>query len=74
MSASETFFAFGFISTFAVAIVVIWFGYVVPQLISQYRILVYHLYHWNPSSPKNPVNASQQATNPELEIQPISVG
>jgi hypothetical protein len=39
MSPLETFFACGFVSTFAVAILATWFRYL-PTLISQYRILV----------------------------------
>lgn len=40
MSPLETFIAFGFISTFAVALLATWFRYL-PTLISLYRKLAY---------------------------------
>ncbi len=43
MSPFETFFAFGFISTFAVALLATWFCYV-PTLIALYRTLAFQ---WN---------------------------
>ena len=43
----ETFFACGFVSTFAVAILATWFRYL-PALIFLYRILVYHLERSSP--------------------------
>ena len=73
MSPNETFFAFGFVSTLTVAILATWFGYVVPLLICQYRILVDHMYHWNLPSPEKSVYNSQQETATEVEIQPLSV-
>lgn len=49
MSPLETFVAFGFISTFAVALLATWFRYL-PKLISLYRNIAYQ---WNqPSSQK----------------------
>jgi hypothetical protein len=43
MSPCETFFAFGFISTFTVALLATWFRYM-PTLIALYRVIVYQ---WN---------------------------
>lgn len=69
----ETFFAFGFVSTFVVALLATWVRYGLPLLISLYRTLVCRLYNWNPSTLEKTVYNSQEVTNPQFEIQNISV-
>lgn len=57
MSPFETFFAFGFISTFTVALLATWFRYY-PTLIALYRVIVYQ---WNQQE-------SEKCTLDELKI------
>jgi hypothetical protein len=43
MSPFETFFAFGFVCTFALALIATWLRYL-PTLIALYRMLAHHCY------------------------------
>lgn len=67
MSPFETFFALGFVSTLACALIATWFRYVVPRLISLYRTLAYYM----ESAQFGKVRyGSRQVTDTELNIQP----
>lgn len=69
----ETFFAFGFVSTFVVALLATWFRYGVPLLISLHRTLARRLYNWNPSTLEKAVYGSQPAIDAELDIHHTSI-